>query len=314
MEDNHMNKTEYLATIFNRRTKNKNYENFIVNAIYTLIGNKELIPVTQQYVQLDKKGGDYAFLDLYFPQINYGIEIDERHHLDKLNKLNDEERALAIASTIKCKEGRIAVYNPIGELRKYEDIYKDILKQVKIIKNKIKNYEKSKKLIWEDNDKLKEGIFKRGFFDVNDQVDYKNITEIYNKLGHNVEKLSKCYVKLNKEYKLWVPFLAIKLEDGSVITKNGWENIINKDMTEIVEIPQDKDNRNDTRNLKSGAWNDNGIKRVVFMQMRECFGKTRRKCLGVFEAYKIENKAKKQYRYYRRIETNFNFRKILFIQ
>lgn len=300
-----MDKIKYLAKIFNKRTKNKDYENYIVNTIYTLIGNKELIPVTQQYVKTDT---GYAFLDLYFPQINYGIEIDEKHHLNKENKWSDKERALAISSAIKCKEGRISICNKFGKTRKYEDIFKDILKQVNEVKKRIKAIEKNgKKLVWEDNDKLKEKVFKRGFFHINDEVNYQGITEIYNFIGHKVKSLGICYVKLNPNYSLWVPFLAIKLKNGTVITKNGWENTINEDKTEIIEIPKDK-TKCDTKDLKSGKWNDKGIKRVVFMQIKDRFGVKRKKFLGVFEAYRIENKGKKQYRYYKRIAKEFNFK------
>lgn len=307
LEEKYMDKTEYLATMFNRRTKNKNYENFIVNAIYTLIGNKELIPVTQQYVKR-KKG--YALLDLYFPQLNYGIEVDEGQHLNLINQAKDKDREKEVRNAINCEEGRIAIYSAPNKLRKYEDIYKDILEQVKIVKSRIKEYEQAgKKLLWEDNDKLKKHIFERGYFDINDKVDYKGITEIYEGIMHKTPA-QKCYLELNDHYWLWVPFLAIKLEDGSVITKNGWENSINEDMTEIEEIPEDKNKREDTRNLKSGPWNDNGIKRVVFMQMKDRFGKTCRKFLGVFEATRVENRKGRQYRYYKRTSTTFDFRNL----
>lgn len=304
-----MEKTQYLAIMFNRRTQNKKYENYIINAIYTLIGNKELIPVTQQFVQTNR--GKDAFLDLYFPQINYGIEIDEGHHLNKVNEWDDKEREKAIYSAIKCEEGRIRVYKKSGEIRKHEDIYKDILEEVKKIKGKIQEVEKGgNKLRWEDNDSLKENIFKRGYFDIKDQADYKGPTEIYKEIMKK-NPPQKCHLELNEKYWLWVPFLAIKLKDGTVKTKNGWENTINEDMTEIVEVPKDKNERKDTKDLKTGPWNDNGILRVVFMQIKDRFGMERKKFLGVFEAYKVENKGEKQYRHYRRIAETFDFKKLL---
>ena len=53
MEKNNYNLSEHLdhiAYMFNVRTTGKAYENFIVNAIYTKVGESELMPVTQQYV------------------------------------------------------------------------------------------------------------------------------------------------------------------------------------------------------------------------------------------------------------------------
>ena len=68
---------DHIAYMFNVRTKGKKYENFIVNAIYTKVDNPDLMPVTQQYVRNPKDSRKYYLLDLYFPQINFGVEIDD---------------------------------------------------------------------------------------------------------------------------------------------------------------------------------------------------------------------------------------------
>ena len=66
-----MDKVEYLIKTFSR-TKRKDYENYILNAVWQKIDCLDLRPVTQQYV----KGHDneYYLIDLYFPQINIGVE------------------------------------------------------------------------------------------------------------------------------------------------------------------------------------------------------------------------------------------------
>lgn len=88
-----MDKLEYLAVMFNRRTKNKKYENMIVNAVYNGVGNEELIPVTQQYVKVQGQSTNkYHLLDLYFPQLNFGVEVDEGPHENEENLLADKIR------------------------------------------------------------------------------------------------------------------------------------------------------------------------------------------------------------------------------
>ena len=106
-------KLDHIAYMFNVRTNGKAYENFIVNAIYTKVNNPELIPVTQQYVK-DTINNKYYFIDLYFPQINLGIEIDEMHHNDEKNQENDKIREDYITSAIECEIKRIPIYEEIS--------------------------------------------------------------------------------------------------------------------------------------------------------------------------------------------------------
>ena len=67
-------KKEYLIKTLSR-TKRKDYENYVIGAIWHRLNNLEIKPVSQQYVK--RSDDKYALLDLYFPQINVGIECDE---------------------------------------------------------------------------------------------------------------------------------------------------------------------------------------------------------------------------------------------
>lgn len=77
-------KTDYIVKTFSR-TKRKDYENYVINAIWNRIDNKELHPVTQQYVY-NSKDNQHFFVDLFFPQLMIGIEVNERHHLAQREK------------------------------------------------------------------------------------------------------------------------------------------------------------------------------------------------------------------------------------
>jgi hypothetical protein len=65
-----VDKREYLIKTLSR-TKRKDYENYVIGAIWHRLNNLEIKPVSQQYVQ--RSDGKYALLDLYFPQMNVGI-------------------------------------------------------------------------------------------------------------------------------------------------------------------------------------------------------------------------------------------------
>lgn len=305
-----MEKLEHLSIMLNRRTKGKKYENFIINSIYTKISNPELIPITQQYVKnANYSSGNskkYYLLDLYFPQLNYGIEVDESHHLNEKNRAQDILRAEDILNSIQCEQGRISIYQENGNLKTYDEVNDDINKQVKHIQKLIARSNETQKLRWEDNDIRKKRILKNGIISSSDNVDFEGVTEIYNLMGNNVQNLGRCFVKLNKKYKLWVPHLAIELQDGTIKTKNGWENTLNEDKTLITEVVGNMD-KCDTRNLPAGAWNENGYKRVVFMHILDSFGMKRVRFLGLFEAVEIRISNSIQTRIYKKIKNMVRF-------
>lgn len=302
-----MEKLEHLAVMLNKRTKGKKYENFVINSLYTRLSNPNLIPVTQQYVKNTNYSKNnkkrYYLLDLYFPQLKYGIEVDEIHHLNEENSLLDEIRAEDILGSIQCEEGRIAIYNEDGTPKTYDEVNAQINYQVGKIKGLILEKEKmtKKNLQWEDNESRKKLIIKKGIFNINDDVDYEGVTEIYNLLGHTVENLGRCFVSLNEKYKLWVPYLAIKLENGTVKTKNGWKNTLSEDNTVITEVVGNME-KCDSSKLPDGPWHDR-FKRIVFMHIKDSFGMDRVKFLGVYETLKLKKNEGIQTRYYKRIAT-----------
>jgi hypothetical protein len=285
-----MDKFEYLSQMFNQRTNRKKYENYVVDAIYNRIGNSELVPVTQQFVRNPNDSRRYYLLDLYFPQLNYGIEVDEGYHLK--NKESDVIREQDIRSAISCDEGRISIFKVANEkpqMQSFDEIESQINEQVKIIKEKIKT---KGKLKWETNEDLKQNVITKGVFSVSDNVDYGGITEIYRITGHNAKQLRRCFYKLNENYYLWVPTLAIKLEDGKIKSSNNYENYLTEAHDEIIEYDKTKKRFN----LNEKKW-DGERKRVVFMKMRDRFGKNCIKFVGVFENDRIENGG----RHYKRI-------------
>lgn len=290
-----MDKLEYISYMLNVRTKGKAYENFIVNAIYTKIGNPNLIPITQQYVKSKKDSRNYYLLDLYFPQLKYGIEVDERQHRNQQQK--DKIRADNIKSAIQCEVDRIQIFTQKGKARSYTDICKDIDRVVKIIKKRIKN--RKEELKWETNEDKKNSVISLGRFHIDDDVSFDTITEIYNLCGGKrtgvdkgepADRLQKCYYRLTNDYKLWVPTLAIQL-NSKVIGKNGYKNFLSEDHKLITET---------TKTPWKDPDKDKDFKRVVFMRMKDQFGKSCIKFIGVFklDTSKVNGN---QVRYYKRI-------------
>ena len=299
---------DHIAYMFNVRTKRKAYENFIVNAIYTKVGNAELMPVTQQYVKNPNDSRGYYLLDLYFPQINFGVEIDEGYHCNEANQLKDEEREEAIKCAIECEEERIAIYaqNADGCWRKrlYGEICADIDRIVAIIKAKIVA---KGGVDWVTNDEKIEAVKNSGVFDIEDNVSYRTITEIYNicggsrRNGKPVDSLQRAYLKLNDNYHLWVPTLAVEISKDKYVSKHDYHNLLNEDKTIITERSLEKPFGESKHCTTPQACNnckkceDPSTFRVVFLRARDMFGKPSIMFIGVFKLLRYINASTREF-------------------
>jgi hypothetical protein len=188
-----MDKRTYLRETFGRMD-HKTFENYVCNRIWSRIDNLDLKPVTQQYVKRytraqDQTGGTYALIDLYFPQIRFAIEVNEKYHLHDPKK--DEAKAEDIKNAVEdidcfeiweaeAKDGK-PVYLDI------EDIHRQIDDAVTLIKAKIvtMRLETGDPLIWDDVQahelKIRE-IRKRGILSVSDPVKFKITVDVLNEL------------------------------------------------------------------------------------------------------------------------------------
>lgn len=106
---------EYLVRTLSRRTAGKKYESFVINQIWSQLDDETLRPVAQQYVSRrgsrgagtvdfgGKRGmhedSSRAFIDLYFPQLHLGVEVDEGHHAAQDD--SDRRRTADIGAVIE---------------------------------------------------------------------------------------------------------------------------------------------------------------------------------------------------------------------
>ena len=92
-----LTKSEFILKQLNK-AKNKMYEGYVVHRLFTHLQPYDLRFSCQQYVKL--ANGKYALLDMFFPDLNVQIEIDEGHHNSKKGMQSDEERQLSVEKTI----------------------------------------------------------------------------------------------------------------------------------------------------------------------------------------------------------------------
>lgn len=235
------------------------------------------MPVTQQYVKNPNDSRKYYLLDLYFPQINFGVEIDEGQHMSEEHQASDKERTEAIKNAIRCEEARIPIVDKTtGKKRSYTEMCNDIELVVQRIKRKI---DEQGGIKWVTNEEKKQslGLVPNGpgAFSIEQDVTYRSITEIYNicggcrGTGEPAKRLQKGFYRLNSKYYLWVPTLTI---DGAPSSSN-YRNYLNEDGTVITEI-----------NDNSQGWESypGDSNRVVFMKMKDIYGRRCIRFIGVF--------------------------------
>lgn len=288
-----MDKMKYIAATLSR-TKRKDYENYVVNRIYTLLDDLDIQPITQKYI---KKSKGYVLIDLYFPQLNVGIEVDEKHHLkqedeDQL-RLNDileeikgyEEIRIKVALK-KDEEGNITKYRGVEEIN--QDIKKAV-KRIKKLKKQKKRKREFKKWI---TDPL-EFVKNHDYISTEDDVEFSSNVEAAwlicgaTKFAYN-PRVPRCNAQLsyNKiEHMantwIWFPILAKEIDGKLVGSSTGWINTVNDKWDEIYE-------KNDAANKNKKPF-DKEIKRVVFMKYEDKIYGEKRKFIGVFQAVEEKN-------------------------
>jgi very-short-patch-repair endonuclease len=256
-----MKKLDYLRKVF-AHTKGKTFENYVINQIWAKVEDYGLYPITQQYI---KRPNGYALIDLYFPQIEFAIEVDEFVH--EKNIQADKIRMEDIFSSIP----------EINIERIKEDDYESVKKQIENIVKKIKQkVNETGKLTWNEGwneNEYEEKISlikKRGKLFVSDLIGFKKIqvtNDIFNKrYSEGYLQWGKSFFNLSENDFIWFPHLT-KQKD--------WENTISDDWTIINEkyIGKGKREKNDII--------DNAL-RYTFAKCKDIFGETSYRFIGIF--------------------------------
>ena len=225
-------KQDYLYRMFSHHTKDKEKENYVVNAIWARLDDLNIKPVTQQYV---RRSNGYALIDLYFPQINYGVECDEKHHKDNL--LKDAEREIDLQTALSaCSEDGLTIRRVDATLDA-DALHARIREIVAEIKEKIA--EKGNQLPpWLDPEEEWAVIKQRGVLRIADNYSFSTIADICQKcFGKDANyRIQRSFFRVTDDRMLWCPKLAIELPDGSKAAQSrGWVNELSADWNVIIE-------------------------------------------------------------------------------
>lgn len=263
-----MDKKEYIVRQL-ERTRSKKYEAYVVNRIIHLLNDFNIKFVTQQYVSRPE---GRALTDLFFPQLNIHIEVDEPHH--KVTIEDDRIREADIINATNHEILRIDVANSI------EDINSQTNGVVEKLRSKIEQLKNKKLFIpWDINMEFDpQTHIERGYIDVSDNVAFRTIKDACNCFGHEYRGYQQAGARhpYYDDIMLWFPKL---------FPNEPWINEISSDERIIKEKHQDAiANQNNILRVKERTQNwETAHKRIVFAKVKDNLGNTLYRFKGLYE-------------------------------
>jgi hypothetical protein len=133
-------KLDYITRLF-EKTNKKRYENYVITRLWHNLDNLDIKMVPQQYIV--RNGKQYALTDVYFPQFNICVEVNEPAHYKTQDNINsDNVRNEEIRNSIS---GEVCVIDCRSE--DLADIHKQIDDVIVLINERL-------------NKQVKEGSFR----------------------------------------------------------------------------------------------------------------------------------------------------------
>jgi hypothetical protein len=264
-------KLDYITRIL-QKTSKKRIENYVISRIWHQLNNDEIKISHQQYV--NRGDGKYALTDLYFPQLNYHIEVNEEFHYKDDHKINlDKLRE----DDIKRKtNGHIVRFIDCqGSLETIHSQIDDIVKEINSLIETQKGLSAFRP--WHENELHPEYWIERGSIDVEENINLRTIEDIgvlFNVAIKNRGFLKPGAVEYSRDgfSQIWWP----EKKD-----KNSWKNDFHNDFEYISE--QNVDPIKAKNHLNHFINNNVECTRIVFFKHKDELGFKLYKFVGCYK-------------------------------
>jgi very-short-patch-repair endonuclease len=234
--------------------------------------------VTQQYVR--RGDGTYALTDLFFPQFNLHLEIDEPHHEKEIQKQKDTLRTrdlvLATGHTIEL----LKIQKKDETLKSLSEIRSEVDEFVKRIQ--LQKTVKSDFTPWNFETRYSpEPVIERGVLKISDNVVFRkqiDAMRCFGFKGNGWQKGAWTIPDGSKNY-LWFPRL---FEHGM------WRNELSEDGTVIHERAINSDGRASIEKQRQDIGELPNRKAIVFAKAKDALGHSLLRYVGTFQARRSE--------------------------
>lgn len=290
---------DYVTSSLNKITY-KRFESYVINRLIHQLDDFSLKFITQQYVR--RPDNKVALTDLYFPQLEMHVEIDEGHHFTKAE--NNHSKKIAYSTDLTDKNPhyiiqqsyedrirdediisitghqifRINVYKKDnGEEQSLDSINEQIKKLVQMIRDK-KNILLKNKLFkpWDIKTEFSPITYiKSGEIKLNENVMFKRIVDACNCFGHSYKGFQKggATHPFELDTLIWFPKL---------FKNDEWDNSLSSDGNIIIEKSLDSE----IMKTKVREWNNGLKKRIVFAKVKHpLYKKEMYRFLGLYEMH-----------------------------
>lgn len=281
-------KDDYILRMLSKIT-HKKWENYVINRIVHRLDDPDIEFICQQYAS--RPNGKFALIDLYFPQFNLALEVDEPAHEGKNYKAHDEVRTKDIIAVTGCDERRLAIQNPDGSnvsLQELNDMIDEFVAEVCLKKKTLGE----SFIPWDYETRYDPTThIAQGFIDSKHNVAFANHRDALRCFGYTKGHFQQAVWK-TPNVRSWVWFPKFYENDD-------WENSLSEDGKVITEtykgVHQKGFNREDPVDT-----------RLVFAHDRDALGYTLYRFLGEFEPDKEGSDART--RCFRLIKTRIDLR------
>lgn len=257
-----------------RSIRGKKYEVYAVSRIMHLLDDPEIELVTQKPVR--KADGSLALLDLYLPQFNVGVEVDELHHLDEGTREYDQAREQAIMDVSDIRQPlehlSVEVTDPLHTLKERTD---DLIARIR--EWKAEAVSAGTFIPFAYGDRYTPSVWReRGKISIDDDIQMPRARHVVELFGHVTTTQRQATYKLGENFQVWMP----ELHQEVTKDREDWKNVLSEDGQLITQIQLDEPKHPHNPDMRN----------VVFAKYRHpVFNDTYYRFLGVFAVSGIDD-------------------------
>ncbi len=272
-----MSLLDYYSKILSK-IRHKRYEYYVISRFLHRLDDFEIEIHPQQYIA--RKDG-FALADLYLPQFNIVLEVDESYHHNIQVKEADSIREQDIISAIDAKIFRVPIFEEDGKTQKSIDEINQLIDDfIDIIHAKKQALSQGNLGFepWDINRKLDPGFYiDKGDISLQDGCVFKRIVDALRCFGLHYKGYQRggAYHPHEENTVIWFPKLY---------PNDGWENSLNSTEDLIIEKATKADENDFRREAHVVQTLSQDIEyRVVFAHGKNLLGETLYRFKGRFK-------------------------------